>query len=434
MAMQTLNTGLSGSALVVGYLRGNLLKQGIKDLDAIADEVQRARAAQSARNLYSADHFSERGVDSRTRIVSGESQTAKDCILWSVNLYLGLNRHPRVIAKTMAAVEAFGTGSGSSAPSGGMCSLHREIERRFAEMTGKERAILFPTGFAANMGAMASLPGPDDLVILDRESHASIIDGCRLSGRRYITFEHNDVQDLARKLEMSRGRHPNVFVVVESAYSMSGDLCPLKEIVALKDQHRFYLYVDEAHSFGFYGPEGRGYCVEQGVMDQVDFFMTTLSKATAATGGVIATRHKFCTLLQSSARAYIFQATMTPASAATVLASLDELTTDPTLAMRLHDNAAYMRNRLRENGFDLGTSKSPIIPIYVPEVATLNELNARLHQDGIYTVVVVYPAVEQGRGRLRFIVTASHTREQIDRTVECLSGHARDLGILADAA
>lgn len=421
-------TALGGR--ILGQVRSELQRRGITDVSKVADELQRLKEAQARAHLFSSDLFTESGSDATAAIVSGTTGEKKDCIVWSLNLYLGLNREPRVIERAREATARFGTGSGTSAPSGGLNAMHREIERRVAQMTGQQRALVFPTGYTANLGALSALPGPKDLVLLDREAHASMIDGVRLSGKKWVPFKHNDVADLADKLDRYGPHHENVFVCVESAYSMSGDLAPLREIAALKQTRRFFLFVDEAHTFGLYGEGGRGYCHHLGVSDDVDFVVSTFSKATASIGGFFAADEKYCTLLQATATPYIFQACLTPPDAATILASLEVMAEDGSFAARLHENNRVMRERLEAEGFDLGTSESPVIPVYVPDLEKLYRLCAELYADGIYSVPVVYPAVGVNEGRIRFIVNASHTRAQIDRTVAVLAERARALGIL----
>lgn len=418
--------------LALGSVREALSKQGTRELDEVAAGVEAALARLAAIHPWAFHLHLSRGADATAQIVA-DSGAERDCILWTHNMYLGLNREPRVIARTMRALETYGTGAGASPPVGGFTGVHDELARRLARMLGKENALLFSTGYAANLSALSGLPARGDLVLLDRECHASMIQGAALSGARWLVFRHNDLADLEQMLARQAGQHPNVFVGVESAYSMSGDLCPLAELVALKRRHGFRLYVDEAHTFGFYGRRGRGYCDEQGVLGEVDFITSTFSKATAALGGFVAARAAHCTLLELSARSYLAQAVFPPALAATVLAALDEIETNENLAATLHANNRYMRARLNEAGFDLGTSKSPIIPIRVADVAMLYELAARLARDGVFAQPITEPGVARGESRLRFVVTARHTREQIDVTVEALVRHARALGLLPGA-
>ncbi|MDB5106303.1 MAG: 8-amino-7-oxononanoate synthase [Fibrobacteres bacterium] len=419
------------SSMAIGYVMKKLIQEGVTDFDKIADALQELKDLQNKEELFSYDRFTESGSDSKATVITQFSNQKKECILWCLNHYLGLNRNPNVIAKTKAVIEKFGTGCGTSAMSGGMSSLHKEIETRVKTMLGKERVILFPTGYSANLGALSAIPGKNDLILFDHESHASIIDGCRLSGKQWLAFHHNDVENLEAKLKRAQGKYENILVVVESAYSMSGDLCPIKEIVALKKKYPFYLYVDEAHTFGFYGENGRGYCQENGVAEDVDFIMSTLSKSTASIGGFIATKEKYCTLLQCYAGSYLFQACISPGDAAAVLASLDEIETNPGLIRDLHAKSAYFRKNLLESGFDLGRSQSPIVPIYVPELKSLYAFGREIFDNGIFSVSVAYPAVKLTEGRLRFIVNTSHTYQQIDRTLEVLKKVGSKYGIIS---
>ena len=420
-------------ARVLGQVRSEMQRRGVTDVALVAEELHRMKDEQARTQLFAHDLFTEQGSNAVATIVSGATGEKRECIVWSLNLYLGLNREPRVIARAQEALARFGTGCGTSAPSGGLSSLHHQIEPEVARMVGKPAVLLFSTGYSANLGALSALPGPKDLLLIDREAHASMFDGARLSGRKWVTFRHNDVEDLTAKLAQYGPNHENVFVAVESAYSMSGDLAPLREIAALKKDFRFFLYVDEAHTFGFYGENGGGYCREQGVTDQVDFIMSTFSKATASIGGFIACEAKYRTLLQVSSSAYIFQACLTPPDAAAILASLEEIRDNPSHAALLHDNNRYMRARLVQEGFDLGTSQSPVIPVFVPDLEKLYRLCANLYLEGIFSVPIVYPAVGVNEGRIRFIVNAHHTRGQIDRTVAALAGHARALGVIQGA-
>jgi glycine C-acetyltransferase len=417
-------------AKVLGLVKQEMHREGITDASLVADELHRIRLEQSQNHLFTSDLFTEQGSDSTATIVSGTTGSRRECIVWSLNLYLGLNRHPLVIERAVRALQTFGTGCGTSAPSGGLNALHHEVEARIATLLGKERAIVFSTGYATNLGALSALPGPKDLVLLDREAHASMFDGVRLSGRKFLAFKHNDAADLEEKLIRFGPNHENIFVVVESAYSMSGDLAPLRDFVALKKTRPFFLYVDEAHTFGLYGEQGRGWCHEQGVIGDVDFIMSTFSKATASIGGFFAADARWCTMLQATSTPYIFQACLPPADAAAILAALEVIEHEPRHRLRLHENNRLMRSLLVEEGFDLGQSQSPVIPVFVSDLEKLYRLCSALFQEGIFSVPVVYPAVGVNEGRIRFIVNAHHSEAQIRRTVSVLAGLARDLGVL----
>lgn len=371
----------------------------------------------STGNAY--DRYLEYGPSTFMNVITENSGANKECIMWCVNHYLSLNRNINVIEKASQALHQFGTGCGTSAVSCGMSSLHKEIEKRVAKLVGKEEAVLFPTGFTANLASISYLTGRNDLILFDRECHSSMINGFRLSKAKSIPFKHNDTADLEIKLKRYEGSYENIFVVVESAYSMSGDLSPLKEITGLKRSHKFYLYVDEAHTFGFYGERGQGYCYEQGVTDDVDFLMSTLSKATSSIGGFLASKHKYCALIRWS-DPYMFQACLTQVDAAIILACLDEIENNPWMIKELHAKNQYMRDLLISKNFNLGDSKSPIIPIMIPDHLKLILVVNELYQEGIYSTPIVYPAVNKDEGRIRLILNYAHTKEQIDYTVETL--------------
>lgn len=344
----------------------------------------------------------------------------REAIIWTTNLYLGLNRDPEVLEEARSALARFGTGMGTSAAASGVTDLHLEFECAFAELVGKPAACLFPTGYTANIGVVAGLLGDNDVIVMDQLCHASIVDGARLCGARIRTFQHNDPADLESVLETEVSPHRTVLVALESVYSMGEGAAPVAEITEAAKRYGALVLVDEAHSFGFYGPRGAGLCASRGVTDRVDFIMTTLSKALGSLGGVIAAREEHVDLLKSSARAYIFQATASPTDIAAALAALRRLSADDALRDRLWDTTTYMRRRFTEAGFDLGTGDGPIVTPHFADKDKLYAIAHGLYRRGVHTAAVTYPIVESGRGRLRFICSASHTREDVDRTLEAL--------------
>ena len=350
----------------------------------------------------------------------------REAVIWTTNLYLGLNRDRQVIEEAGAALERFGAGMGTSAVASGVTDLHLEFERAFAELVGKPAACLFPTGFTANLGVIAGLLGENDVVVMDQLCHASLVDGARLSGATIRTFQHDNPSDLESVLETEASPYRTTLVVLESVYSMGEGTAPVADIVRTAKKYGALVLVDEAHSFGFYGPRGAGLCAAQGVTDQVDFIMTTLSKALGSIGGVIAAREEHIALLKSSARAYIFQATTSPADIAAALAALRRLSADEALRERLWDITTYMRKRFSEAGYDLGTGDGPIVTPHFSDKDTLYAIAHGLYRRGVLTAAVTYPVVEIGRGRLRFICSAAHTREDVDRTLEALIDAERE--------
>lgn len=360
------------------------------------------------------------GSAHRGTVADAHTNEERDAIIWTTNLYLGLNRDPDVMAEARSAVERFGTGMGTSAAASGVTDLHLEFERAFAEHVGKPAALVFPTGFTANQGVIAGLLGANDVIVMDQLSHASIVDGARLSGATIRTFRHNDASDLESILRTEASPYRTTLVAIESVYSMGEGAAPVSDIVQTAKRYGALVLVDEAHSYGFYGPRGAGLCAAQGVTGQVDFILTTLSKALGSLGGVVAAREEHVALLKATAAAYIFQATTSPADIAAALAALRRLSADDALRARLWDTTTYMRRRFSEAGYDLGTGDGPIVTPHFPDKDRLYAIAAGMYRRGVHTVAVTYPIVEAGRGRLRFICSASHTREDVDRTLEAL--------------
>ncbi|OCQ22210.1 hypothetical protein A7985_10520 [Pseudoalteromonas luteoviolacea] len=360
------------------------------------------------------------GSSARGRIGDSYNDDERESIIWSTNLYFGFNRDPQVIAHATEALQNYGTGMGISAAATGMTDQHVEFEKEFANLVGKPNACLFPTGYTANLGAISGILGPNDIVVIDQLCHASIVDGARLSGATIRTFKHNDKDDLATVLAAEQSPYRTTLVVLESVYSMGEGTAPVADIVRTAKQYGALVLVDEAHSFGFYGEQGAGVCAEQGVSHQVDFIMTTLSKALGSIGGVIAASEKHVNLLKSASRAYIFQASISPADIAAALASLRILQRDDSMRAQLWDRTRYMRRKFKEAGFDLGTGDGPIVTPHFGDKEKLYAIVQSLYQRGVQTLAVTYPIVEKGRGRLRFICSASHTYEDIDYTVKAL--------------
>ncbi|WGP08206.1 amino acid adenylation domain-containing protein [Streptomyces sp. SH5] len=349
--------------------------------------------------------------------VTGEEREA---LIWTTNLYLGLNRDEEVVEEARRALSRFGTGMGISAAGSGQTGLHTDFEREFAAMVGKPAACLFPTGFTASLGAVAGVVGEQDVVVMDQLCHASLVDGARLSGARVRTFRHNDVAGLRAVLKEESSPYRTTLVVLEGVYSMGEGAAPLREIVSAAKEAGALVLVDEAHSFGLYGARGAGLCAAEGVTGEVDFVLTTLSKALGSIGGVVAAREEHVALLRASARSYVFQANISPADVAAALAALRRVATGDALRARLWDTAHYMRRRFSDAGFELGTGDGLIITPFFSDGEKLREVARGLFRRGVHAAAVTYPIVERGRGRLRFICSASHTRADVDETLRAL--------------
>ncbi|MEL6537130.1 MAG: aminotransferase class I/II-fold pyridoxal phosphate-dependent enzyme, partial [Bacteroidota bacterium] len=366
---------------------------------------------------------------SATRGLVGDAYNTdeQEAIIWTTNLYLGLNRDREVMQEASSALAQFGTGMGTSAAASGMTNQHLEFETEFADLVGKPSACLFPTGYTANVGAVAGLLGRNDVVVIDQLCHASIVDGARLCGATVRTFQHNNAEDLAAVLEAEVSPYRTVLVVLEGVYSMGEGAAPVAKIVRTAKKYNALVLVDEAHSFGFYGEGGAGICAEQGVTEEVDFIMTTLSKSLGSLGGVVAASQEHVDLLKSSSRAYIFQASVSPADMAAALTALRRLRSDDALRARLWSNTRYMRQQFEEAGYDLGTGDGPIVTPHFSNKDKLYAIVQNLLQQGVQTSAVTYPIVEPGRGRLRLICSAAHTREDIDKTLAALIAAEREV-------
>lgn len=412
----------------IGMLGRHLRQNGVVSLSEIAGAVHDRKLSELKTGRFVYDRYSHEG-SSNFAVVMDTDGKERECILWTINHYLGLNRNPSVVKAAQEAVELFGTGCGTSAMSVGLNTLHKHLQSKLEELFQAKSVLIYPTGFTANTGAISTILNRGDLLLFDRESHASIIEGGKSSGAKMLPFRHNDVEDLKSKLSRFRSKYANVLVAVESAYSMSGDLSPLNEIAGLKTDHDFLLYVDEAHSFGFMDERGRGLTYAVGAEDQVDFYVATLSKSAGSKGGFVVCDEKFATYLQCNSSPFIFQACLSPADTAAALQAIELFSTEPGFAHALESNNQYFRKSLLDAGFELGKSQSPIVPVFIPDLEMLYQVSAKLFDQGGYTTPVAYPVVGEKEGRLRFIVNATHKQEDIDHTLSALVKAFAEAGI-----
>jgi glycine C-acetyltransferase len=342
--------------------------------------------------------------------------------------YLGLIGHPVIEEAAVAAVRRFGTGSGGVRLLTGTTELHRRLERRLAAFKGTEAALTVSSGYLANVGVIPALVGRKDRVLIDARAHRSLVEGCRLAGVPYQSFPHNDLAALERKL--ARAPAPGTtLVVVEGVYSMDGDLCPLPQLVELKERYGATLLVDEAHSFGVLGSSGQGIHDHFGVpATAVDFWTGSLSKAVPGNGGFLAAAAADVLYLQHEAAPFMFSSALCPAAAATALAALDVIEAEPERRAAVTRTADALRSGLRELGFDTGASASPIIPVIFGDDAAAWQAARHLLDEGIWATAVVSPAVPRGGARLRLCATACHTPADV---AEVLAAFARRCRFLA---
>jgi 8-amino-7-oxononanoate synthase len=342
----------------------------------------------------------------------------REIILAGTNNYMGITFEPSVIAAGQKALAEFGTGTTGSRIANGSFAMHKELERTLADFLGLKHCIVFTTGYQANLGMLSGLAGPKDTIYLDADSHSSIYDGCTLSGAKLVRFRHNDAADLDKRMARSDGEEGGKLVVLEGIYSMLGDRAPLADFVALKQKHNFQLLVDDAHSFGVLGPNGRGLGDEAGIEEGVDFVIGTFSKSVGAIGGFGASNHPLFETLRYAMRPYMFTASSSPASVATSIAALKVLKEQPERRAKLWANSERLFNGLRGLGLQTGTDiVSPVIAVKMPdELTTITKWNA-LFQSGVYVNMAVPPGTPNRLCLLRCSVSAAHTVEEIDRII-----------------
>ncbi len=324
---------------------------------------------------------------------------------FSSNDYLALSEHPRVLAASRAALERLGASSGASRLMSGNLAIHQELEQQVARLKGQEAALLFGSGYLANTGVIPALVGRGDVVFSDRLNHASIHDGCRLSGARTLRFRHNDPNHLEDLLRRHRGGFRRSLVVVESIYSMDGDRCPLAEIVGLKEKHDSLLLVDEAHATGVFGPNGGGVIEEEGLSARVDLSMGTFGKALGSYGAYLAASRLLVDYLVNCGRSFIYSTALPPAVVGACLGALEVVATEPERRAELLKNSGLFRRFLQEEGIAPLPGNSQIVPVLVGEAGLALALSRHLLEHGVFTAAVRPPTVPAGTARLRFSVT-----------------------------
>jgi glycine C-acetyltransferase len=347
----------------------------------------------------------------------------------SSNNYLGLTTHPRLRAAALAALEKYGVGSGSVRTIAGTMELHMELERRLAAFKKVEAVVVFQSGFTANAGTVSAILTKTDIVISDELNHASIIDGCRLSRAAIKVFPHKDV-DAARRIIADLPAGPRRLLISDGVFSMDGDLGPLPALCELAEETGCIMMVDDAHASGVFGANGRGTIDHFGVHGRVDVQVGTLSKAIGALGGYVAGSRSLIEFLQHRARPFLFSTSHPPAVAAACIAAIDVLTEEPDIIERLWVNTRFFKAGLERLGFDTGLSESPITPVIAGDSAKANELSDRLFQAGVFAQAIGFPTVARDKARVRTIVTATHTREDLQYALDMFGKVGRELGLV----
>lgn len=341
----------------------------------------------------------------------------RETIMIGSNNYLGLTSHPEVIKAGVEALQKYGTGCSGSRFLNGTLDKHVELENELAKFLHKEACVTFSTGFQSNLGIISAIAGRNDYILCDKENHASIYDACRLSYGKMVRYEHSDMEDLERKLK-EIPEDKGILIVTDGVFSMSGEICKLPEIVALKKKYGARVMVDDAHGLGVLGAHGRGTGEHFGLEDEVDIIMGTFSKSLASLGGYMAADARVVEYVKHTSRPYIFSASITPASVACAMASLKILEREPERVAHLREISNYMRNGLKKLGVNIIESTTPIIPIYTYDDAKAFMACKLLLERGVYVNPVVTPATPPGMALLRTSYTATHTKEQMDKAMK----------------
>ena len=354
----------------------------------------------------------------------------KDVLMFGSNSYLGLSNDPRLKEAAIEAVKKYGTSCSGSRFLNGTLDIHVALEEKLAQLVGKEAAVCFSTGFQVNLGVVSALCGRNDYLLLDNLDHASIIEGSRLSFGKVWKYNHNDMDSLEAKLKNCNPDQMKL-IVADGVFSMEGDIVPLPRMVELAEQYNADIMIDDAHALGVLGHQGRGTADHFGLTDKVDLIMGTFSKSFGSLGGFIAGDHDVLNFLKHNSRSLIFSASMPPASVAAVSTALDIMQSEPERLQNLWDVTLHAHRRFREEGFDIGHTQSPIIPLFVRNMEKCLTAVKLALEDGVFITPVIPPAVPEDSIIIRFALMATHTREQVDTAIDRLAAIFRRLGIIA---
>lgn len=354
----------------------------------------------------------------------------KEVINLSSNNYLGFANHPRLKQAAINAINTYGVGAGAVKTIAGHMKLHQELEERLAAFKGEEAAVLFQSGFSCNAGVISAITDKEDLILSDELNHASIIDGVRLSRASKKVYRHNDMAHLRELLTELRDNHRQVLIITDGVFSMDGDLAHLPEIVALAKEFNALTYVDDAHGSGVLGRSGRGTVDHFNLHGEIDFTIGTLSKALGVVGGYVACSHVVKEYLSFKARPLLFSTMLPPAVAGALLEAITILEETDEYTKRLWDNANYFKAKAKDLGFDIGHSETPITPLFVYDEAKTVEFSQRLLENGVFVSPIVFPTVPVGLGRLRIMISATHTKEQLDQALTIIEDVGKALAII----
>lgn len=358
------------------------------------------------------------------------TMNGKKVLMFGSNSYLGLTNHPYIKEAAQKAIAKYGTGCAGSRFLNGTLDIHIQLEERLAELVGKDQALCYSTGFQVNVGVVSALTGRKDYILLDELDHASLIEGSRLSFSKVMKYAHNNMHSLENKLKKCEPNSVKL-IVVDGIFSMEGDIVKLPEVVELARKYDASIMVDDAHSLGVIGKNGSGTASHFGLTNEVDLIMGTFSKSFASLGGFIAADKEVINFIKHNSRSLIFSASMTPASVATVLAAIEIMEEEPERIKHLWDITNYALKGFKAMGFNTGKSESPIIPLFIGDDIKALKMTQMLLEDGVFINPVVSPAVPKEDSLIRYSLMATHTREQVDISIEKITKAAKMLGVLS---
>ena len=391
----------------------------LKNRVAKYTEPQKVKAS----GLYPYFRILQSGQDKEVKI------DGKDVLMFGSNNYLGLTSHPKTKEAAIKAIKKYGTGTAGSRFLNGTLDIHLELEEKLARFVGKDEAITYSTGFQTNLGAISGLSTRNDCLIIDEQDHASLIDGTRLSFAKVFKYKHNDMASLENVLEKRKNDFEVKFIILDGVFSMEGDIAKLDKVVELAEKHGASIMLDDAHGLGVLGPNGEGTAAHFGVTDKVEVITGTFSKSLATVGGFIAASKEIINFLKHVSRSFIFSASLPPSSAASVIAALEIIEQDPGIIDNLWDNTRFAIELFNHYKIDIGNSETPIIPVYIRDVEKTFLLTKMLLDEGIFVNPVIAPAVPPEHSLIRFSLMATHTKDQIEHTIEKISLTGKKLGI-----
>lgn len=346
------------------------------------------------------------------------------------NNYLGLANHPTLTAAAKQATDTMGVGPAAVRSIAGTMTLHVELEKRLAQFKGVEAAITFQSGFTANLATIPALVGKEDVIFSDRLNHASIIDGCRLSGAKIIAYEHNDVKSLEEQIQANLKNYRRALIITDGVFSMDGDIAPLPDIYEVAKKYDILLMVDDAHGEGVLGKGGRGIVDHFGLHGKVDVEVGTFSKAFGVVGGVVAGKSVIIEWLRQRGRPFLFSSAMTVPDTAACLAAMNLLEDSTQLVDKLWDNAKYFKAEMKNLGFNTGASETPITPIMLGEAPLAQQFSRELFEAGVFAMAIGYPTVPQGKARIRVMISAAHAKDDLDKGLEAFKSVGKKSGVI----